>query len=81
MTESTSEPEPNMQTYTLSNGRQVQIEIREHPGGYAIIHSLIDAETVYITCCCESKGCVSTECPTSTFTCDCTGTDPVLTCG
>lgn len=68
-------------TYTLASGQKVRVEVYDHPGGYSIVHSLEGSDSVYVTCCCEDKGCVSTECPSSSFTCDCTGTDPSISCG
>jgi hypothetical protein len=74
-----------METRSLSNGLEVEFELRPTTGGYMILHHLRGKETVTVTCCCEGGGCVSTTCsyaegePPSP-TCDCTGSSPSVSC-
>lgn len=72
-----------MEIFELRDGKKVQVDVKEAKGGgYSISHSDgASPDSVTVTCSCGSKGSVTKTCPTATYTCDCTGSSPVLTCG
>lgn len=69
-----------MQVFSLANGTKVEVEVKEHPDGYSISHREVGTASYTVTCTCAGKGSVTTTCPTSGYTCNCTGASPVLTC-
>lgn len=70
-----------MQVFTLDNGKRIEVEVKEHADGYSIAHGEAGTDSYTVTCTCSGKGSVTKSCPSSAYTCDCTGSSASLTCG
>jgi hypothetical protein len=71
-----------MEIRSLSNGMDVEFDVRSTVHGYMIVHRVRGDEKYEVTCCCEGMGCVTATCSGEEWnaTCNCTGSSPSITC-